>query len=198
MSEQVFGLGVNQVMAYAAVANLLVVVVLTAINVYYAGHAKRQADAAKQQVDSSNRQAEIAGETLTLLRKQMEQQHRSDMASVALQLKVAIHVIEDWLKRITSDKHPQLPEEIAILPVDFSIATQRAQSIDQIAAENMGAAALYIAEAETTLRILRHRDPSELESWKENQQKAAKSLNTAKYKLSVARTRWDSLADQPS
>ncbi len=198
MSEQVFGLGVNQVMAYAAVANLLVVVVLTAINVYYAGHAKRQADAAKQQVDSSNRQAEIAGETLTLLRKQMEQQHRSDMASVALQLKVAIHVIEDWLKRITSDKHPQLPEEIAILPVDFSIATQRAQSIDQIAAENMGAAALYVAEAETNLRILRHRDPSEPDSWKENQQKAAKSLNTAKYKLSVARTRWDSLADQPS
>jgi len=198
MSEQVFGLGVNQVMAYAAVANLLVVVVLTAINVYYAGHAKRQADAAKQQVDSSNRQAEIAGETLSLLRKQMEQQHRTDMASVALQLKVAIHVIEDWLKRITSDKHPQLPEEIAILPVDFSIATQRAQSIDQIAAENMGAAALYVAEAETNLRILRHRDPSEPDSWKENQQKAAKSLNTAKYKLSVARTRWDSLADQPS
>lgn len=198
MSEQVFGLGVNQVMAYAAVANLLVVVVLTAINVYYAGHAKRQADAAKQQVDSSNRQAEIAGETLTLLRKQMEQQHRTDMASVALQLKVAIHVIEDWLKRITSDKHPQLPEEIAILPLDFSIATQRAQSIDQIAAENMGAAALYVAEAETNLRILRHRDPSEPDSWKENQQKAAKSLNTAKYKLSVARTRWESIADQPS
>ena len=62
----------------------------------------------------------------------------------------------------------------------------------------MGAAALYVAEAETNLRILRHRDPSEPESWKENQQKAAKSLNTAKYKLSVARTRWESLADQPS
>ena len=28
MSEQVFGLGVNQVMAYAAVANVLLVVVL--------------------------------------------------------------------------------------------------------------------------------------------------------------------------
>lgn len=198
MSEQVFGLSVNQVMAYAAVANVLLVVVLTAINVYYAGHAKRQADAAKAQVDSSNRQAEIAGETLTLLRKQMDQQHRTDMASVTLQLKVAIHVIEDWLKRIASDKHPQLPDEIAILPVDFSIATQRAQSIDQIAAENMGAAALYVAEAETNLRILRHRDPSEPESWKENQQRAAKSLNTAKYKLSVARTRWESVAEQPS
>src|SRR4249920_53802 len=118
MSEQVFGLGVNQVMAYAAVANLLLVVVLAAINIYYAGHAKRQADAAKEQVDSSNRQAEIAGETLALLRKQLEQQLRTDTASVGLQLKVAIHVIEDWLKRIGVDKHPHLPDEIVILPAD--------------------------------------------------------------------------------
>jgi hypothetical protein len=42
MSEQVFRLSVNQVMAYAAVANVLLVVVLAAINVYYAVHAKRQ------------------------------------------------------------------------------------------------------------------------------------------------------------
>src|ERR1700692_3928295 len=71
MSEQVFGLSANQVMAYTAVANVLLVVLLTAINIYYAGHAKRQADAAKAQVDASNRQSEIAAETLSLLRKQM-------------------------------------------------------------------------------------------------------------------------------
>ena len=65
---------------------------------------------------TSNRQSEIAAETLSLLRKQMDQQHRTDVASVTLQLKVAIHVIEDWLKRITSDKHSQLPDEIGILP----------------------------------------------------------------------------------
>ena len=64
MSEQVLGLSVNQVMAYTAIANVLMVVVLTAINVYYAGHAKRQADAAKAQVDASNRQSEIAAERL--------------------------------------------------------------------------------------------------------------------------------------
>ena len=50
MSEQVFGLGVNQVMAYAAVANVLLVIVLAGINVYYAVHAKRQADASRDQV----------------------------------------------------------------------------------------------------------------------------------------------------
>ena len=44
---------------------------------------------------------------------------------------------------------------IVILPVDFNIATQRAHSIDPIAAENMGAAALYVSEAETNLKILR-------------------------------------------
>src|SRR6266851_5638194 len=182
MSEQVFGLSVNQVMAYTAVANVLLVVVLAAINVYYAGHAKRQ--------------AEIAAETLSLLRKQMDQQHRADIASVTLQLKVAIHVIEDWLKRISSDKHPQLPDEIGILPPDLSLATQRANSIDQIVAENMGAASLYVAEAETNIRLMRHRNPEEPEGWKDHQRKATKSLNTAKYKLSVARTRWEAMAEQ--
>ena len=64
----------------------------------------------------------------TLLRKQLDQQHRSDIAAVTLQ--VAIHVIEDWLQRISSDKHPQLPDEMGILPADFSLAKQRANSID--------------------------------------------------------------------
>ena len=195
MSEQVLGLSVNQVMAYTAIANVLMVVVLTVINVYYAGHAKRQADAAKAQVDASNRQSEIAAETLSFLRLQMDQQRRADITSVALQLKVAIHVIEDWLKRITSDKHPQLPQEIGILPPDFSLATQRANGIDQIVAENMGAASLYVAEAETNLRILRNRNPEE-DTWKDNQQKASKSLNAAKYKLSAARARWEAMVEQ--
>jgi len=198
MSEQVFGLGVNQVMAYTAIANVLMVVLLTAINIYYAGHAKRQADAAKAQVDASNRQSEIAAESLALLRKQMDQQHRTDIASVTLQLKVAIHLIEDWLKRISSDKHPQLPDEISILPADFSIATQRANSIDRIVAENMGAASLYVAEAETNLRLICHRNPEEPEGWKDHQQKAAKNLNNAKFKLSTARMRWETSAEHQS
>ena len=197
MSEQVFGLGVNQVMAYAAVANVLLVVVLAGINVYYAVHAKRQADASREQVAVFMRQAEIAADTLSLLRKQMEQQLRTDTASVGLQLKVAIHVIEDWLKRIGSDKYPQLPDEIVILPADFSFATQRAHSIDPIAAENMGAAALYVTDAETNLAILRTVVPGS-SNGKEVQERAAKSLNTAKYKLSVARTRWEAMGDQPS
>jgi cell division protein FtsL len=193
MSEQVFGLSINQIMAYTAIANVGLVVVLAAVNIYYAGHAKRQADAAREQVAASNRQSEIAAETLSLVRKQMDQQHRTDIASVTLQLKVAIHVIEDWLKRITSDK-PQLPDAIAILPVDFGIATQRAQAIDPIAAENMGAASLYVSEAETNLKILRTVTAGSPGA-KEVQDRATKSLNTARYKLSVARTRWEAMAE---
>jgi hypothetical protein len=34
MSDKVFGLSVNQVMAYAAIANVMLVLVLTTINVY--------------------------------------------------------------------------------------------------------------------------------------------------------------------
>src|SRR5262249_36755480 len=142
------------IMAYAAVANVLLVVVLTAINVYYAWHAKRQADATSAQVSTSNRQAEIAGETLSLLHKQIDQQGAVDSANVALQLKVAIFTIEEWTKRITTDGHLQLPDEIKILPADFSVATQRANGLDQIVAENMGSASVYIVEAETNLKIL--------------------------------------------
>jgi hypothetical protein len=59
-------------------------------------------------VDSSNRQREIAAETLSILRKQIEQQRTADLATVGLQLKVATHTIEDWLKRIGSVALPQL------------------------------------------------------------------------------------------
>jgi len=193
MSEKAFGLGVNEVIAYAAVANVLLVLVLTAINIYYAWHAKRQADASRAQVDTSNLQKEIAAETLSILRKQIDQQRTADLATVALQLKVAIHTIEDWLKRIGSGAFPQLPDEIRILSTDFGIATQRANAIDPIVAENMGGATLYAGEAETNIRILRTGNPAKPESWKEIQDKATKNLNIAKYKLNVARTRWESM-----
>jgi hypothetical protein len=192
MSDRVLGLSVNQVMAYAAIANVTLVLVLTTINVYYAWLAKRQADASSAQVDSSSRQREIAAETLSILRKQIEQQRTADLATVGLQLKVAIHTIEDWLKRIGSVAFPQLPDEIRILPADFSIATQRANAIDPIVGENMGAAALYAGEAETNIRILRSGNPAKPESWKEMQDKATNNLNIAKYKLNVSRTRWES------
>jgi hypothetical protein len=193
MSEQVFGLNVNQIMAYAAVANVLLVVVLATVNIYYAWHAKRQADASGEQVATSTRQAEIAAETLSILRKQMERQRTVDFATVTLQLKVAIHTIEEWLKRVVPEGYPQLPDEIRILPADFSIAIQSANGLDQIVAENMGGAALYVGEAETNLKILRTGNPAQLQGWKEMQEKAVNGLNIAKYKLNVARTRWDAM-----
>ena len=193
MSEKAFGLSVNEVMAYAAVANVLLVVVLTTINIYYAWHAKRQADASSAQVDTSNRQKEIAAETLAILRKQLEQQRTADLATVALQIKVAIHTLEDWIKRIGSTSFPQLPDEIRILSPDFSIATQRANTIDPIVGENMGGASVYAGEAETNIRILRAGDPAKPQSWKEMQDKATENLNKAKYKLNVARTRLETM-----
>jgi len=197
MSEQVFGLSVNQVMAYAAVANVLLVLVLTVINIYYAWHARRQADASREQVAVSSRQAVTAADTLSILQKQMDQQRISDLATVTLQLKVAIHTVEDWLKRIGLE-NPQLPDEIRILSTDFSIATHRANAIDQIVAENMGAASLYVGEAETNIRLLRNRNTAQPETWKQNQEKATNNLNIAKYKLSVARTRWETMTESPA
>ena len=193
MPDKVFGLSVNEVMAYAAVANVLLVVVLTTINIYYAWHAKRQADASRAQAATSNRQAEIAADTLSILRKQMDQQRTADLATVVLQLKVAIHTVEDWLNRVGSDAFPQLPDEIKILSADLGIATQRANAIDPIVAENMGAASIYAGEAETNIRILRTGNPAQPESWKEMQHKATNNLNKARYKLNVARTRWETM-----
>jgi hypothetical protein len=198
MSERVLGLSVNQVMAYTAIANVLLVVILTAINIYYAWHAKRQADASKAQVEASNRQAALAEESLSILRKQIEQQHRADLATVTLQLKVAMHAIDDWMKRIAGDTYPQLPDRISILSDDFSVATHRANALDEIVAENMGAAALYIVEAENNMRILQAAQSDQPSGWKDVQEKAAKSLNIAKYKLNVARTRWESASSQAS
>lgn len=195
MPEKAFGLTVNEVMAYAAVANVLLVVILAAVNIYYAWHSKRQADASRAQVDASNRQAEIAAESLALLRKQIDQQRSADVGTVTLQLKVAMHTIDDWLKRIASDGYPQVPEEITILSQDFSLATQRANALDHIVAENMGAASLYVGQAETNLRILRTSNASDVQIWKEWQDKAVKNLNNAKYKLNVARTRWDAMSE---
>ncbi len=194
MAERVFGLSINQVMAYAAVANVLLVVILTTINIYYAWYAKRQADASHAQVEASNRQAALAEESLVILRKQIDQQHRADTGAITLQLKVAIHAIDDWMRRISGENHPQLPDEVSILSSDFSVATHRATAIDEIVAENMGAAALYILEAENNIRILR-KQPA---VWKEVQEKASKNLNVAKYKLNVARARWESAASQAS
>jgi len=198
MAERVFGLSVNQVMAYTAVANVLLVLILTSINIYYAWHAKRQADASRAQVDASNRQAAIAEASLTILRQEMEQQHRTDLATVTLHLKIATHAIDDWIKRIAGDIPPHLPEEIHILSDDFSVAMHRANTLDEIVAENMGAAALYVAEAQTNLGILRDRTGQPTLDRKNVQERASKSLNIAKYKLNVARARWEAPASQAS
>ena len=194
MSERVFGLSVNEVMAYAAVANVLLVLVLAGVNIYYAWHSKRQADATQAQVDASQRQAEIAEQSLSLLRKQMAVQRTADLATVSLQIKVATHTIDDWLKRIGGEGFPQLPEEIRILPADFSVAIQRANTIDQIVAENMGAASLYAGKAEANLETLRTQNPAQAETWKEMRAAANNNLNIARYKLNVARARWETEA----
>jgi hypothetical protein len=70
MSQQVFGLSVGQITAYAAIANVLLALMLAGVTLYYASHAKRQADASKEQVAASNRQADAAMRTLDILLKE--------------------------------------------------------------------------------------------------------------------------------
>ena len=81
MSEHVFGLTVSEVLAYAAIANVVLVLLLAGITTYYAWHAKHQADASQQEVAASKRQADIAQQTLDLLLRQTEQQRQMDVSA---------------------------------------------------------------------------------------------------------------------
>jgi hypothetical protein len=201
MTEQVFGYTVNEVMAGAAILNVVLVAVLVAITAYYARHAKRQADASKDQVAASNRQADAAQKTLDLLLKQTEQQKRIDVSTVRFQLDAAIHMIDDWLERIVSETYNELPDVIEIRPTNFSSSIANADRVDGIVAGYMGASLLYIAAAETDIRIMCDKtlDRCDLTSplaisttqqgYKKWQGKAAKNLNIARLKLDEARTR---------
>ena len=120
MPEHVLGLTVNEVMAYAAIANVVLVLLLAAITTYYAWHAKRQADASHQEVAASKRQADIAQQTLDFLLRQTEQQRRIDLSAVSFNLEAAIHMVDQWQTRIRSDSYPQLPDVIELRPTNFS------------------------------------------------------------------------------
>ena len=189
MNEHVFGLTVNEVLAYAAIANVVLVLLLAGITTYYAWHAKRQADASQQQVAASKRQADIAQQTLNLLLRQTEQQRQIDVSTVSFNLEAAIHMVDQWQTRMRSDAYPQLPDVIEIRPTNFSSSVVNADRFDSIVAGFMGAALLYISEAETNIRIMQGANPALPQSWLEPREKAANALGVARFKLDSARTR---------
>jgi len=53
----------------------------------------------------------------------------------------------------------------------------------------MGAALLYISEAETNIRVMRGANPALPQSWLQPREKAANALGVARFKLDSARTR---------
>jgi hypothetical protein len=201
MTEQVLGLTVNEVIAYSAALNVLLVLVLVAVNVYYAWQANRQANASRAQVDASTRQADAAQKTLDLLLKQSEQQRRADVSTVRFQLEAAIHMIDDWLERIGSETYNELPDVIEIRPTNFSSSLANADRLDSVVAMYMGAGQLYITAAETDIRVMCGKtldqcDPTSplaismtQQSYKRWHGKAVKNLNVARFKLDEARTR---------
>ena len=189
MTERVFGLTANEVLAYAAIANVVLVLLLAAITTYYAWHAKRQADASHQEVAASKRQADIAQQTLDLLLRQTEQQRQIDLSTVSFNLEAAIHMVDQWQTRMRSDSYPQLPDVIELRPTNFGSSIANAEKFDSIVAGYMGAALLYISEAETNIRIMRGANPALPQSWLKPREKAANALGVARFKLDSARTR---------
>ena len=195
MTEHVFGLSVNEVMAYVAIANVVVVLLLAAITTYYAWHAKRQADASHQEVAASKRQADIAQQTLDLLLRQTEQQRQIDLSTVSFNLEAAIHMVDQWQTRMRSDSYPQLPDVIELRPTNFSSSIANAEKFDSIVAGYMGTALLYITEAEVNIRIMRGANHALLQSWLQPREKAANALGVARFQLDSARTRLRTLTE---
>jgi hypothetical protein len=195
MTEHVFGLSVNEVMAYAAIANVVVVLLLAAITTYYAWHAKRQADVSHQEVAASKRQADIAQQTLDLLLRQTEQQREIDLSTVCFNLEAAIHMVDQWQTRMRSDSYPQLPDVIELRPTNFSSSIANAEKFDSIVAGYMGTALLYITEAEVNIRIMRGVNHALLQSWLQAREKAVNALGVARFKLDSARTRLRTLTE---
>jgi len=195
MAEQVFGLTVNKVMAYAAIANVGLVLVLAAINTFYAWHAKRQADASREQVAASNRQAEVAQKTLDLVLREKALQRQIDLSAVIFQVAASIQTIDLWQNRITVSSYPQLPDVIELRTADFSRSIASAEGIDGIVAGYMKAALLYIAEAETNIRVIRNANHAQPQSWQQPRDRAAYNLNVARFKLDEANTRLGALPE---
>src|ERR1700747_210505 len=195
MPEHLFGLTVNEVMASAAIAHVVLVLLLAVITTYYAWHAKHQAHASNREVAASKRQADIAQQTLDLLLRQTEQQRQIDLSAVSFNLEAAIHMVDQWQTRMRSDSYPQLPDVIELRPTNFSSSIANAEKFDSIVAGYMGAALLYISEAETSIRVVRGANPALPQSWLQSREKAANALGVARFKLDSARTRLRTLTE---
>jgi hypothetical protein len=197
MSQQVFGLSIGQITAYAAIANVMLALMLAIVTLYYASHAKRQADASKDQVAASNRQADAAMKTLDILLKEKEQQARLDVFSVKFQLRAAAQLIDDWQERIDSETL-DLPDEIEILPTSFNSTISNAERIDHMVAGYMASAAHFVAKAELDTRVLRDRDPAlgandplpaAMQARMRLRERIALNLSTARAKIAEASAR---------
>lgn len=204
--EQVFGFTPNEVMGYAAIAQTVLALVLAVITAYYAWHARGQAKASREQVASSNRQADAAQKTLDLLLHEKEQQRRIDISTVLFQLEAAIHMIDDWRNRIDTESY-DLPDVIEILPTNFSTTIANADRIDRIVAGYMGATLLYVASAQTDIQIMRDKNPGlymdspaamalTAETRERLRARAGKNLNVARFKLDEGRTRLTAITEK--
>jgi hypothetical protein len=104
-------------------------------------------------------------------------------------------MVDQWQTRIRSDSYPQLPDVIELRPTNFASSVAHADRFDSIVAGHMGAALLYISEAEINIRVMRGANPALPQSWLQPREKAANALGVARFKLDSARTRLRTLTE---
>jgi hypothetical protein len=195
-----FGKGdeATKTQAISAGVQALAAVILLVVTAYYAFVTRRALEAAKGQT-------EAAKNTLALLLREKEEQRRIDISTVSFQLEAAIHMIDGWLKRIDLESF-DLPNVIEMRPTNFSSTIANADRIDHIVAGYMGAALLFVTEAETDVRVIRDKNPAQQTdsplamamtgaSRERLRKRASENLEVARFKLGEAKARLKELAE---
>ena len=129
-SHNFLGLPLSDWAAIATLVNGVTVVILVVINILYLRSANRQALAASAQARESQRQADAASESLKLLQSQLsEQNHRELVQAMSVLNEVKLSVM--FWTDITDNKWGTAPDEVHLLPDDWSLVLLQAGRVSQ-------------------------------------------------------------------
>jgi len=113
---------------WTSIVSALTVVVLVFVNAYYLKIANRQAEAANAQARESQRQADAAMESLTLLKADAQQHTAQELTRVIAILRGMSADVALW-KPIVKDRWGTAPSTIHLIPDDWPLVVYYAGKV---------------------------------------------------------------------
>jgi hypothetical protein len=139
--------------AAGTVANVVIVLALTIITFLYMRSAKRQADAAKSQVEQSQRQADAAMESLTLLKAQVDQTKMRELLMAMAAFRHIKYEATFW-KPFVTDQWGMMPDKVPqLLPLDWPSVFQLVSQISPELREEAQALEQKLGNAEYQIKL---------------------------------------------